>query len=128
MAKTKIEFEVEIPEEYVYAGEYREARPDELYMYAPLRVERWAGPGNSCSKYVILREVAVWKQLTPEKALNIMLSKLPVTLRHKTWGKGSRTVRQTIEKLYRVFTTSDEVSIDMPDQAIISNVEYLEEV
>ena len=125
MAKTKIEFEVEIPEGYEWTGEYREARPDELYLTRHPFVERWEGPGTSCSKYAIIRKAEVWKQLTPEKALEFMVSRQQVTLRHSVWRGTGRTQRQTIDKIYYML---GDLSISIPDQSHIHNVEYLEEV
>lgn len=125
MAKTKIEFEVDIPEGYEYAGEYREARPDELYMYAPLRVERWEGPGNSCSKYVILRKAEVWKKLTPEKAFEFMVSRKQVTLRHLSWKGTGQILRKTIND---VFYNGAHFCTTLEVDAFIENTEYLEEV
>ena len=125
MAKTKIEFEVEIPEGYEWTGEYREARPDELYLTRHPFVERWEGPGTSCSKYAIIRKVKVWKQLTPEKAFEFMVSRKKVTLRHLSW-RGTDTIYRNI--LDKVYHNGHTFCIQLEVEAFINNTEYLEEV
>ncbi len=123
MAKTKIEFEVDIPEGYEYTGEYRKIRQGETYLNRNWQAEVWEPSCITMSLYPVLRKTEVWKQLTPEKALEFMLSHKTVTMRHMAWGKGGRVQRQTIEGIYNF----GETSIDMPDNAHISNVEYLEQ-
>lgn len=130
MAKTKIEFEVDIPDGWEYVetrrpkeGEHylsgytvhgREARVDQ----ATYNFTSWVHP--------IIRNAQVWKPLTPEKALAFMLARKEVTLRHTSWDKG-RVVRKVIDQLYYTHTRDQHLSMDLECQCLVCNVEYLVE-
>ena len=125
MAKTKIEFEVDIPEGYEWTGECRKVLRGEWHLSNEGVPEVWDVTAQSCSRYPILRKAEVWKQLTPEKAFEFMVSRKQVTLRHLSWVGTGRTLRKTINDVFyngAHFCTTLEVN------AFIENTEYLEEV
>lgn len=130
MAKTKIEFEVEIPEGYEWTGEIRKPRKGDFALV------NWAGVGGKPYVHVatedfvrdehpILRKAEVWKQLTPEKACEFMVSRKQVTLRHLSWIGTGQTLRKTIND---VFYNGAHFCTTLEVDAFIENTEYLEEV
>jgi hypothetical protein len=125
MAKTKIEFEVDIPEGYEWTGECRKALRGELHLNNEGAVEVWEVSRESNYRYPILRKAVVWKQLTPEKAFEFMLAKKEVTLRHISWPSGKK-IHKTITSVYRYNNDSPDLSIDLETQGLIKNTEYLE--
>lgn len=125
MAKTKIEFEVEIPEGYEWTGEFRKVLRGELYICNEGKVDKWDVSAQSNSRYTILRKAEVWKQLTPEKAFEFMVSRKQVTLRHLSWIGTGQTKRKTIND---VFYNGAHFCTTLEVDAFIENTEYLEEV
>jgi hypothetical protein len=125
MAKTKIEFEVEIPEGYEWTGECRKALRGEWHLSNEGIPEIWDVTAQSCSRYPILRKAEVWKQLTPEKAFALLMSRKQVTFRHLAWRYSKETLTRTIDSIY--FGANNTLCIELRTEAYISNVEYLEE-
>lgn len=131
MAKTKIEFEVEVPEGYEYIGEIRTPREGEWYLSNVLTTQETTAQKANYSftvgMYPILRKSQVWKQLTPEKALAFMLAKTPVTMRYKNWAAG----RQRTEVITNMYMhCGNHAAIDLDGRGVsahICNVFYLVE-
>jgi hypothetical protein len=128
MTKVKIEFEVEIPEGYEWTGEIRKP------LKGDYALANWNGVGGEPYVHVagndfvrdmhpILRKVELWKPLTPEKALEFMLSRKEVTLRHYCWKGTGRTHKNTLN---RISHNGHTLCVQLEVEAFISNVEYLE--
>jgi hypothetical protein len=127
MAKTKIEIELDIPDGYEYAGEYRRIARGELYLDNERKASIWECSSCTASHYALLRRSPAWRPLTPEKAFEFMLSATPVTMRHKSWGLKAEGVVQRIRKLYYNTLTCSEMSTDLDGiQSHICNMDYLE--
>ena len=128
MTKTKIEFEVEIPEGYEWTGECRKVLRGEWHLSNEGFPEVWDVTAQSCSRYPILREAEVWKQLTPEKALEFMVGLNEVKLRHKSWIHEKKYTIQRVRKIYYHTNKDTELSIELGGlQTLVCNTEYLEE-
>jgi hypothetical protein len=123
MAKTKIEFEVEIPEGYEWTGEFRKVLRGELYISNEGKVDKWDVSAQSNSRYTILRKAEVWKQLTPEKAFEFMLSRKEVTFKHAAWKHSNLTHTTVLDKVYY---NGHTFCIQLETESFISNVTYLE--
>ena len=132
MVKTKIEFEVEVPEGYEYIGEVRTPRRNEVYLsgytsHGVVGEPHIASYDFASGMYPILRKSQVWKQLTPEKALAFMLTKTPVTMRYKNWAAG----RQRTEVITNMYMhCGNHAAIDLDGRGVtahICNVFYLAE-
>ena len=129
MIKVEVRLDLEIPEGFEWTGEIRCPKEGECYLAnwaktASVRVVK-AEFEFVTEKYPILRKAEVWKKLTPEKVLEHMKSRKPITLRHTLRIKKDETATVTIDALYanpygtlyfKVFETSH---VDL--------LEYLEE-
>jgi len=124
MTKTKIEIELDIPEGYEYAGEYRRIARGELYLDNERNASVWEFSSWTASHYALLRKAEIWKQLTPEKAFEFMLSRKEVTLRHHCWKGTNRTHKNTLN---RIFHNGHTLCVQLEVEAFISYVEYLEQ-
>ena len=130
MVKTKIEFEVDVPEGWEFV-EVRRPKKGEHYLsgYAVHGREAKVYQTDydfTSGMYPIVRKTPVWKQLTPEKALAFMLARTPVTMRHISWDTG-KTVTQTIEQIYYDTPMCNKLSTKLECQCHIENVRYLVE-
>ena len=131
MAKTKIEFEVDVPEGWEYV-EVRRPKMGEHYLSGYTVHGReakvyQADYSFTSGMYPIVRKAQVWKQLTPEKALAFMLARTPVTMRYVNWAQG----RQRTEVITNMYMhCGNHAAIDLDGRGVtahISNVFYLVE-
>lgn len=132
MVKQKIEIEIDVPEGYEWTGEFRKPKKGELIL-ANWQFDRLRSYAHvpkydyTDDSYPILRKAEVWVQLTPEKALEFMVAKKPVTLRHISWRSTGQTITREINSVYYDYPGARDLSIDLEIQAHIKNVEYLKE-
>ena len=131
MAKQKIEIEIDVPEGYECTGEFRTARKGEIYLNGYSH-RNGAYPVEAQYDHVevrmpILRKAEVWVQLTPEKALEFMVAKKPVTLRHLLWKNTGQTITREIDSVYYDYPGAKNLSINLKMQSHIKNIEYLKE-
>ena len=57
MAKQRIEIEVDVPEGWVFTGEYRHVQPNDHYMPEPSSAACWLADDPTDDAYLILRRV-----------------------------------------------------------------------
>jgi hypothetical protein len=112
MTKTKISFDVTIPEGYEWAGEVRCPKKDELYLSGYVsagdvgEVQR-ASYNFANGMFPILRKIEVWVPLTLDKAIELFKARKPVTYRRKSQLASSEIQTKTISGIYRSASDMD---------------------
>ncbi len=104
MVKVEVRLDLEIPAGFEWTGAIRCPREGEFYL------ANWAKTAYvhvseaqfdfTTEKYPILRKAEVWKKLTPEKVLEHMKSRKPITLRHTLRNKENETATVSIDALH----------------------------
>ena len=129
MAKATLTVEFDVPEGYEYTGEFRHPVKGETFLRG-LATGRYSVDTASYTyesvRSPILRKTQVWHQLTPEKALEFMLTKKEVTLKHVSWPP-LKSVTKIIDKIYYHNKNYPDLSIDLDCQGLIKNIRYLED-
>lgn len=120
---------MDVPEGYELTGEFRCPLEGELFLRGMATVRPSVDEAQTTYTTImhpILRKKVEWKQLTPEKALEFMLAKKEVTLRHVSWPPTEK-IYKVIDRVYRHAKDYPDLSIDLRCQGLIKNIEYLED-
>ena len=131
MPKQSLTIGIEVPEGWE-AYDYDYAAPGTSYLDCNGQERHWpkSAERTTLSRFVLLRKAEVWKQLTPELAVEFYVTKKPITWRFR--GCNSIAKKTFVTGLYTSAMGAPCICFPVQDDTLglrhtIERIDYLEE-